>query len=163
MAAVSGHSFNIGPMGKLFKSLLWNQSANLKQTWHGWSLGNILSKLCPVTTTSIQYGCHEQTVLTYIVKPYGIWIIKIRCIRHADILKRAYLCQVSDTGSPEPLVLIGQKDATLWTFNPFFLESSPKQTKINNTKINYRLNGLSMCRSPFILLWGSLIQNLPYM
>jgi hypothetical protein len=23
----------------------------------------------------------------------------------ADILKRAYLCQVSDTGSPEPLVL----------------------------------------------------------
>ena len=25
---------------------------------------------------------------------------------HADILKRAYLCQVSDTGSPEPLVFI---------------------------------------------------------
>jgi hypothetical protein len=23
---------------------------------------------------------------------------------HADILKRTYLCQVSDTGSPEPLV-----------------------------------------------------------
>jgi hypothetical protein len=43
-------------------------------------------------------------VLTYIVKPYGIWIVKFRCIRHADILERAYLCQVSDTGSPEPLV-----------------------------------------------------------
>jgi hypothetical protein len=27
------------------------------------------------------------------------------CIQHADILKRTYLCQVSDTGSPEPLVL----------------------------------------------------------
>jgi hypothetical protein len=25
-------------------------------------------------------------------------------IQHADILKRTYLCQVSDTGSPEPLV-----------------------------------------------------------
>ena len=46
-------------MGKLFKSLLfWNQSANLKQTWHGLSLGCIFSKLCPVTTTSIQDGCH---------------------------------------------------------------------------------------------------------
>ena len=33
-------------------------------------------------------------------------MVKLRCIRHADILKRAYLCQVSDTGSPEPLVLI---------------------------------------------------------
>jgi hypothetical protein len=32
-----------------------------KQTWHGWSLGSILSKLCPVTTTSIQDDCHEQT------------------------------------------------------------------------------------------------------
>jgi hypothetical protein len=52
----------IEPMGKLFKSLLlWNQSANVKQTWHGWSLGSLLSKLCPVTTTSIQDGCHEQT------------------------------------------------------------------------------------------------------
>ena len=51
-------------------------------------------------------GCHEQTVLTYILEPYGIWIVKLRCIRHADILKRAYLSQVSDTGSPEPLVLL---------------------------------------------------------
>ena len=25
------------------------------------------------------------------------------------------------------------------------------------------LSGLSLCRSPFILLWGNLIQNLPYM
>ena len=49
-------------------------------------------------------------VLTYIVKPYGIWIVKLRCIRHADIHKRAYLCQVSDTGSPEPLVF----DTWLW-------------------------------------------------
>jgi hypothetical protein len=41
----------------LFKSLLlWNQSADLKQTWHGWALSSILSNLCPVTTTSIQDG-----------------------------------------------------------------------------------------------------------
>ena len=105
MAATAGLSLTLDPMGKMFKSLLfWNQSANLKQTWHGWSLGSILLQLCPVTTTSIQDGCHEQTVLAYIVKPYGIWIVNLRCIRHADILKRAYLCQVSDTGSPEPLV-----------------------------------------------------------
>ena len=45
-------------------------------------------------------------VLTCIVEPYGIWIIKRRCIQHADILKRAYLCQVSDTGSLEPLVFL---------------------------------------------------------
>ena len=31
-------------------------------------------------------------------------MVKLGCIRHADILKRAYLCQVSDIGSPEPLV-----------------------------------------------------------
>jgi hypothetical protein len=33
---------------------------------------------------------------------YGIWIVTYtcRCIQHADILKRTYLCQVSDTGSP---------------------------------------------------------------
>ena len=30
-------------------------------------------------------------------------MVKLRCIRHADILKRAYLCQVSDTGSPSYL------------------------------------------------------------
>jgi hypothetical protein len=32
-------------------------------------------------------------------------MVKLRCIRNADILKRAYLCQVSDIGSPEPLVI----------------------------------------------------------
>ena len=112
MAAVSGHSFSIGPMGKLFKSLLlWNQSANLKQTWHGWSLGSILSKI-----VSGDHNLHPRwlpwtdIVLTYIVEPYGIWIVKLRCIRHADIHKWAYLCQVSDTGSPEPLVF----DTWLW-------------------------------------------------
>jgi hypothetical protein len=40
------------------------------------------------------------------IEPYGIWMVKLRSIRHADILKSAYLCQVSDTGSPETLVLI---------------------------------------------------------
>jgi hypothetical protein len=35
----------------------------------------------------------------------AVWDLN-RCIRHADILKRTYLCQVSDTGSPEPLVII---------------------------------------------------------
>jgi hypothetical protein len=56
-------------------------------------------------------------VLTYIVKPYGIWIVKLRCIRHADILRRAYLCQVSDTGSPEPLVL--STTTHWWKYNFF--------------------------------------------
>ena len=36
----------------------------------------------------------------------AVWDLNsnLRCIQHADILKRTYLCQVSDTGSPEPLV-----------------------------------------------------------
>jgi hypothetical protein len=33
---------------------------NLKQTWHEWFFGGKLSKLCPVTPTSIHDGCHEQ-------------------------------------------------------------------------------------------------------
>jgi hypothetical protein len=53
-------------MGKLFKSLLfWNQSANLKQIWHGWSLGNIFSKLCPVTTTYFQRRRFLKKFTTY--------------------------------------------------------------------------------------------------
>jgi hypothetical protein len=32
-----------------------------KQTWHEWSLGGQLSKLCPATLTSIQDGHHQQT------------------------------------------------------------------------------------------------------
>jgi hypothetical protein len=65
-------------MGKLFKSLLfWNQSANLKQTWHGWSLGSILSKLCPVTTTSIQDGHLQQTYCSFNIGPYGKKCFKI--------------------------------------------------------------------------------------
>jgi hypothetical protein len=39
------------------------------------------------------------------IEPYGIWMVKLRCIRHADILKSAYVCQVSDAGLPEPFVL----------------------------------------------------------
>jgi hypothetical protein len=35
--------------------------SSLKQTWHEWSLGGQLSKLCPVTLTSIQDGHHQQT------------------------------------------------------------------------------------------------------
>jgi hypothetical protein len=34
-----------------------------------------------------------------------VYIFDIIYLRHADILKRTYLCQVSDTGSPEPLVI----------------------------------------------------------
>jgi hypothetical protein len=42
------------------------------------------------------------------IEPYGSMGLQelLRCIRHADILKRTFLCQVSDTGSPEPLVLV---------------------------------------------------------
>jgi hypothetical protein len=34
---------------------------NLKQTWHEWSLGGQLSKLCHVTPTSIQDGRRQRT------------------------------------------------------------------------------------------------------
>ena len=44
---------------KMFKSPL--KPVNLKQTWHEWSLGGQLSKLCPVTPTSIQDGRRQQT------------------------------------------------------------------------------------------------------
>jgi hypothetical protein len=37
------------------------KQVNLKQTWHEWSLGGQLSKLCPVTQTSIQDGRHQRT------------------------------------------------------------------------------------------------------
>jgi hypothetical protein len=36
-------------------------------------------------------------------------MVKLRCIGHANILMRAYLCQVSDTGSPEPLGIFWHK------------------------------------------------------
>jgi hypothetical protein len=130
MVTVSGHSFNIGPMGKLhvcFKLADWFQRRRLLNNF---PIGPML-KLCPLTVTILNRdrghwtqfwqlttfkfvsGDHDlhprwlpwaDIVLTYIVEPYGIWIVKLRCIRHADILKRAYLCQVSGTGSPEPLV-----------------------------------------------------------
>jgi hypothetical protein len=38
---------------------------------------------------------------------------------YADILKRAYLCQVSDTGSPEPLVKYVLSDGISQAFLPF--------------------------------------------
>jgi hypothetical protein len=51
---------------------------------------------------------------------------------HADILKRTYLCQVSDTGSPEPLVQIhhvqnvpwktGEVWFPFWSYSPWFAE-----------------------------------------
>jgi hypothetical protein len=34
----------------------------VKQTWDEWSLGGQLSKLCPVTPTSIQDGNHQRNV-----------------------------------------------------------------------------------------------------
>jgi hypothetical protein len=43
---------------KIFKI---SAKVNLKQTWHEWSLDGQLSKLCPVTPTSIQDGRHQQT------------------------------------------------------------------------------------------------------
>jgi hypothetical protein len=64
MATISGHSLNIGPYGKnVFKifPLKPVSQFNSKQTWHGWSLNGQLSKLSPVTQTSIQDGCHQRT------------------------------------------------------------------------------------------------------
>ena len=107
MAAISRHSFNIGPMGKLFKSSPLKPVSQFK--------ANMAWMVLVYYTFKIVSGDHDlhprwlpwaDIVLTYIVKPYGIWIVKLRCIRHVDILKRAYLCQVSDTDSPEPLVFI---------------------------------------------------------
>jgi hypothetical protein len=46
-------------MEKMFKSS--PLKLNLKQTWHEWSLGGQLSKLCPVTLISIQDGHRQRT------------------------------------------------------------------------------------------------------
>ena len=58
---------------------------------------------------------------SFSIEHYGIWMVKLKCIRHADILKRTYLCQVSDTGSPEPLVvtMLGDIDLIfgMWVYN----------------------------------------------
>jgi hypothetical protein len=59
-----------------------------------------------------------------------------RCIRHADILKRAYLCQVSDTGSPEPLVFICYK------INLYYL-----------TRFKYLTYGLQYTHMRYICFW----------
>jgi hypothetical protein len=37
--------------------LLWNSLAKWSQTWHSWSLGVSLSKLCQTAPSSIQDGC----------------------------------------------------------------------------------------------------------
>jgi hypothetical protein len=63
----------LDPKGNMFKNLLlWNQLANLKQTWHGWSLSGQFSKLCPVTLTSIQNGRLQRTYCSFNIGPYGI-------------------------------------------------------------------------------------------
>jgi hypothetical protein len=54
MSADGGH---FGPRSGSLNTFL----ANLKQTWHGWSLSGQFSKLCPVTLTSIQDGHLQQT------------------------------------------------------------------------------------------------------
>jgi hypothetical protein len=48
----------------------------------------------------------NQSILLALAAMLNIRLEQLISIRHADILKRAYLCQVSDTGSPEPLVLL---------------------------------------------------------
>jgi hypothetical protein len=74
------------------------------------------SKMAAMSRHSFNIHC----TCTDDVEPYGIWIVKLRCIRHADILKRAYLCQVSDTGSPEPLVNM-VLDMKLYSYCTFYL------------------------------------------
>ena len=44
---------------KLKKSLLWNYWANLNQTLLKWSLGGLLSKLCPSALSCIQDDRHD--------------------------------------------------------------------------------------------------------
>jgi hypothetical protein len=48
-------------MEKMFKSSPLKLVSHLKQTWHELSLGGQLSKLCPVTPTSIQDGRRQRT------------------------------------------------------------------------------------------------------
>jgi hypothetical protein len=68
------HKFSTGPPNdyscKVTIQLAWwfltrrflkFQPMRTKQTWHEWSLGGQLSKLCSVTLTSIQDGHHQQT------------------------------------------------------------------------------------------------------
>jgi hypothetical protein len=43
------------------ENTLWALAA-MNQTWHEWSLGGQLSKLCPVTSTSIQDGHRQQQI-----------------------------------------------------------------------------------------------------
>ena len=68
-------------MGKMFKNLLWNCLASSGQTLFQWLCG---------------WSLFEWS---------QIWAVKRYSV--AFILNGAYLSQVSDTGSPEPLVFIG--------------------------------------------------------
>jgi hypothetical protein len=70
----------------------------------------------------------------YIVVPYGIWIVK-------DILKRAYLCQVSDTGSPEPLVICKVSLTKIYNFSRKSLSNYLMDTlDFNEHDINIFIN-----------------------
>jgi hypothetical protein len=81
---VTGHNFESildkdHPCHVCFKLADWFQ----RRLLNNFPIGPML-KLCPLTAAILD-------------RDRGHW--------HADILKRAYLCQVSVTGSPEPLVL----------------------------------------------------------
>jgi hypothetical protein len=52
-------------LSRVMVAILNFRSANLKQTWHGWSLSGQFSKLCPVTLTSIQDGHLQQTYCSF--------------------------------------------------------------------------------------------------
>jgi hypothetical protein len=66
------------------------------------------------------------------------------CIQHSDILKRTYLCQVSDTGSPEPLVVLSYyvslrsefRVVMSVTISQLPMESVPITTEVVSSNLN---------------------------
>jgi hypothetical protein len=86
MAAMSRHSFNIEPYGSM--GLLINN----KKTYHR-CVCHQEHKLPLIQLGHLLINNKKHIIDVYVIKN-----------QHADILKRTYLCQVSDTGSSEPLV-----------------------------------------------------------
>jgi hypothetical protein len=71
-------------------------------------ISNLVCKTClwkPSSVMLIVKRLGRQIIKKFCKEVIQRTLVKLRWIRHADILKRAYLCLVSDTGSPEPLVL----------------------------------------------------------
>jgi hypothetical protein len=65
----------------------------------------VKTTVCPLKVAILDGGQSLDTILKIDHLRTIHAMFALNWLRHADILKRTYLCQVSDTGSPEPLVL----------------------------------------------------------